>query len=51
MSSVEPAKERRIQLSPCSGSKSRPGVTATPVSAKRRRQNSTLSRVSDETST
>src|SRR5207237_8790128 len=31
MSSVEPAKERRIQLSPWIGSKSRPGVTATPV--------------------
>src|SRR5216683_7480219 len=50
MSSVEPANEKRIQLSPWIGSKSRPGVTATPVSARSCRQKALLSRVSAETS-
>ena len=45
MSSVGPANEMRTQSLPSIGSKSRPGVIATPVSARRRRQKSSLSRV------
>src|SRR5262249_36150043 len=45
MSSAEPANESRTQPPPSIGSKSRPGVSATPVSARRRRQNSALSRL------
>src|SRR5580704_2792382 len=50
MSAVEPANEKRIQLSPWIGSKSRPGVTATPVSASSCRQKALLSRVNAEIS-
>src|SRR5215468_10312131 len=50
ISSVEPANEKRTHPPPSIGSKSRPGVTATPVSIRRRRQNSSLSRVTLEIS-
>ncbi len=43
MSSVAPAKENRIVAWPRVGSKSVPGVAATPVSSSIRRQNATLS--------
>jgi hypothetical protein len=50
MSSVAPAIEKRTKRFPRAGSKSRPGVAATPVSASIRRQNSALSLVSAPTS-
>ena len=51
ISAVGPANEIRTQSSPWIGSKSRPGVVATPASSSMRRQNSRLSRVRSETST